>query len=453
MVVLLSAWAQNEASSKGATDHLIGLQQSDGTFRFDAREQHFEGLYSILGLAILSDRGWCPAVEKLVNHYLSIQGADGRPGAKTYKALFEEGYIGCFLAEVALQDKHGKIKLPGDLRSRLKDAIAKMVPYFEKSQAASGIWEYRGGQLNGYKETAVALGVLQFYRMAEALGVPSPQASIDRALQFMRSRWKDGGFVNGDLEKESSIHLTPACMASLLWIKGKSVSDMVKAGHAFNEKREQSGYLTQWKHDEYDRIPQNLQGQAKQLVERRQMFGLFHLCLTYLRERNPKFEKIHKQACSLLLANPSGSNTWNSTIGTGGATAFAVLTFNLAKKDSLVFFWPDPAKAGGGGGAAGAWLGAQLAKAADKGVEVVKTTANTTASGLKLKAKDMLLSLNGTAVADPEAVGAIMSGLAVGDELAAKILRDGKEIEAKTKVKTMPSAVARWKEEQLKGWW
>jgi hypothetical protein len=436
--------------ARKAAQHLVSLQGADGAFHFQATEQQIEGLQAMIGFALLSQDGFSGPVEKLTRHLLGKVGPDGAPGARDYKSDFENGYLAAFLAEVLLQDKYGKIKLEAGLREQLRKAVESEVLYFQKCQDPSGVWVYTGGPYKNYKETAALLGVIQFLKMAEALGVSVNGECIKRAMGFVRSRFMNGGFKNGDLEKDASIHLTPAVVAMLHWLPDQNVKDMIDAGIAYDAKREASGYITQWKYDEYDSIPPNLVSQAKMLVERRQMYGIFHLCLGYLRSKNSKFADVHKKVCDLLVAHASGDH-WSSTIGTGGATAFALLTFNLAKKDALIFFRPAPGVVKGGAPAA-VWFGAQLEKA-DKGVKVKAVQGDSTASTLGLIKGDVITSINDTEISEPDQVRSIVEGLQPNAEVTAKFVRGGKEQSKKGKVKKIPSAVAKWDEKKRSEWY
>lgn len=451
-VLVLGAFAESQeypyqGPAAQAAAHLLSLQQANGSFAVQATENHQTGYQGIIGLALLSEQGFSAPVEKLTRFLLGQIGPDGNPGSRTYKADFENGYVALFLAELALQEKHGMVKLDPALKNDLLAKVQAMVGYFVKKQDPSGTWVYTGGNLAGYKEVAPVIGILDFYRMADALGVGGTHGSAGRAVAFMRSRLRNGGFMNGDLEKDASIHMTPACVAVLHWWPDLGTKDLVDTGNAFNAGTEARGYLSRWKYDEFERIPPNLQGQAKMLVERRQMYGLFHLCLAYRRARVPRFEAVHKQACGLLLANSNGG-TWSSTLGSGGATAFALLTLNVGK-DSLVMFWPDPKRLPGAGSEV--WLGARLEKTKE-GLAVREVYRGSAASGLGLREDDILVSLNGRPVAEPGTVTEILAACKPGGFILARFRRKGKEIEKKAKLQKVPPAVTRWDAAKRSAW-
>jgi hypothetical protein len=337
-------------TAKKAAHFLLSQQTAEGHFNIgNVREKHYNGLYSVVGLAILSETGFTPEMEKLARYIMKNQEQDGAfltaQGDNTYKVSFEHGWVTIFLLEIYLEDKEGKIKLDGGFKNELKTSINKAMKFVMGTQDPSGVWSYvYGGKQfpQNYKESAVNLGMLQALAMAKAAGLDSNEQTIKAGIAFLRANWKNGGIVNGQLEQNPSPHLTPGILATLLWLKSYGGSDLLTSGLAYIKQRETSPYFTQWKYDEWDTLPKNLLEQAKMLVERRQMFGLFHTCLYWKRAGDEKkFAEMHKKSCELLLKNTSGDAQWNSTIGPCGATAFALLTFNLAKKDSLVFFRGD----------------------------------------------------------------------------------------------------------------
>jgi hypothetical protein len=340
-------------SAQKAAQFLLGRQAGDGSFEIgNVREKHHNGLFGVVGLAILSETGFSPQLEKLARCMMQNQEADGAylsaRGDRSYKVSFEHGWVALFLLEVFLQDKEGRIKLEAGLRNDLKASLDKAMKFIITTQDPSGVWTYvfRGGKFpENYKETAVSLGMLQALAMARAAGLESNETTIKSAIAFLRANWKGGGIVNGQLEQNPSPHLTPGILAALLWVKSSGGSDLLQSGLGYLKQRENGPYFTQWKYDEWDTLPRNLVDQAKMLVERRQMFGLFHTCLYWRRSGDEKkFAEMHRKSCDLLIKNMSGDGQWNSTIGPCGATAFGLLTLNLAKKDALVFFRGDLGK-------------------------------------------------------------------------------------------------------------
>jgi hypothetical protein len=233
-------------------------------------------------------------------------------------------------------------EMSAEARPALKQSLIKGVEGICKTQEADGSWQYQAGATKGhgaYKETATSVGNLHALAMARAAGFNVPADTVRRALGYLRSKFKDGGFINGALEKEPSVHLTPALLCALHWLDDFDVKDLVDGATAFVHARDDSPYWAEWKYDEWDKLPKNLLGQARMVVERRQMFGLFFTCLAQLRAGDSqRFDALHLKACSLLLKYAKSEATWKTTIGEAPATAFALLTFNLAKPNALQFF-------------------------------------------------------------------------------------------------------------------
>ncbi len=340
-------------TAKKAAQFLLSQQAADGTFNIgNVREKHYNGLFGVVGLALLSETGFTPELEKLARTMIKNQEQNGAylsaQGDNSYKVAFEHGWVAIFLLEIYLQDKEGKCKLEAGFKNDLKTSLSKAMKFIITTQDPSGVWTYVHGGAKfpqNYKESAVSLGLLQALAMAKAAGIDSSDQTIKVAIAFIRANWKNGGVVNGQLEQNPSPHLTPGILAALHWVKTLGGSDLITSGLAYLKARESGPYFSQWKFDEWETLPKNLVDQARMLVERRQMFGLFHTCLYWRRVGDEKkFAEMHKKSCDLLLKNMSGDGQWTSTIGPCGATAFGLLTLNLAKKDSLVFFRGELAK-------------------------------------------------------------------------------------------------------------
>jgi hypothetical protein len=349
-MVALLCWAAAQSPERCA-EFLLSRQRDDGSFDTrDAAEEHASGYNALIGLALLSQTGWSPALEKLLGFILKNQQPNKTwvPTRRGSKFLFSNGWIATFLLEVWTQRRDGRTALSAELKERLGAALERGVEGIVETQLEEGGWPYEYGARRGhgaYRETATSVGNLHALAMARAAGFKVPEESIRRAVDYLRANFKDGGFINGAMESEPSIHLTPALLCALLWLPELGVEDLIRGATRFLDDRAESAYWVEWKFDEWDSIPRNLRGQARFVVERRQIFGLFFSCLARRRAGEARrFEELHTKAAALLRKHAATEASWRSTIGEAPTTALALLTLNLSRPDALVFFSRRPGR-------------------------------------------------------------------------------------------------------------
>jgi hypothetical protein len=312
---------------KDAVDFLISKQQADGTFDragilIDSR---LSGIDAIAALAILAERGATPEVARTVAHFLESQDADGffleRGKRGFHRAMIQHATITHLLIEVVLgaREKRWKVEAIGKIEAAAKKAVAFIV----KAQRADGSWTYdpagTARPLGDRAESATWVPVMEVLLLArdDARLADVPQQTLTRAMAYVRTRVKDGGFINGANETDASPHMTPA-VASVLELLGEP--ELLAGAREYLAKRDATYF------DETN---------TGKLGIRRRMYGLFYTAL--LAKRAGALDGVHAKVLKSLDAHRVEGAFWRSSIGEVGATAFAVLA-HAVKSDRLAWF-------------------------------------------------------------------------------------------------------------------
>ncbi len=318
-----------------AIDLLIERQQSNGSFEerrpkgVKLYERHSDGAHGVAGLAIMAQRGYCPAVQKTLDYLLSRQREDGCLSPHGTKCNLEHSYCTQLLIEVALAQQRGAAEVPPRKLNRLYQGIRMAVGYLIGQQHLDGGWPYAGpvaGWYSKYLESATWVPVMEALLLARNLGLRLPPGTLHRGLHYLKSREKPDGFLNGLKEKHIiSPHVTCAVLAVLEALPGKRTRSWREIGWRYVRCLPSAGYFERWGFEPTDPKLDQFAKLKKTLGARRHLYGHHYLMLCHTRSGDrPAFQEHYARVVKHLLANRTGE-VWSSTAGELASTSLAVL--------------------------------------------------------------------------------------------------------------------------------
>ncbi len=216
-------WLANEQNQDGSWTSVIGYKLNNKVV--GGEPQPNVGVTAIAGLAFLSaghfpGRGeYGEVVDGAVNFILSK--ADPQTGYISYKdtRMYEHGFATLFLAEV-----YG---MTGD--EQVRKALKGAVRIIQSAQNRDGGWRYQPRPKDA--DVSVTVTILQSLRAANNVGITVPKSTIDSAMKYVESCYRDDGafmYQAGRMSR-TSWALTAAGVVSLQ-SAGQYDSPMVQKG-------------------------------------------------------------------------------------------------------------------------------------------------------------------------------------------------------------------------------
>ena len=240
--------ARVQASSRAALDWLAAQQDADGSWSPSGVEAVSSGLdaaghapvavASIAALAFMAggstpDRGphgahLAKTIDWLVAH------CELQPGSPRYGWISRPGDLvsrmhGHGLATLALAQAWSMSK-KCERGARIERALRAAVDLLTQTQGVEGGWWYEPVRAAQH-ESSLTICAVQALRGARDAGIAVDAKVIDRALSYVRrTRREDGAFLYAIGDKQASVALTAASIATLQ-SAGAYSSAEVRAGH------------------------------------------------------------------------------------------------------------------------------------------------------------------------------------------------------------------------------
>ena len=165
--------------------YLKGQQNSDGSFGRGRYGRHV-GITALCALAYMSDgslpdRGeYAPQVKKALEFVLSHSTETGLLAADTsHGPMYGHGFATLFLGEIYGMGPDDK---------RVRDALVRAVELIIGTQNEEGGWRYNPIPYDA--DISVTICQIMALRSARNAGIKVPKATIDRAVEYVRSQRK-----------------------------------------------------------------------------------------------------------------------------------------------------------------------------------------------------------------------------------------------------------------------
>lgn len=261
----------------------------------------------LAGLAFLSaghvpDRGpYGARLERAIRFILKNQQRDGLiTTPNDSQSMYGHGFAMTFLAEAYGMD------LSGELGEKVRDCLTKAVKLTDRAQSSWGGWYYSPNSHSD--EGSVTITQVQALRACANVGIPVPQKTMQKALQYIhKSQNADGGVRYTARSGGGSSVALSAAGAELLMMAGQ---------YDAKETKKVIEYLKQ-----------NLNPDASRGYH--DMYTNFYGTQAMIQIGGADWEKYFRSLRRRLLNSQSPDGSWSGDVGTTYSTSIAVMILSM----------------------------------------------------------------------------------------------------------------------------